>query len=329
MSNNLICNEIMKKLLFYSIILLGGCSAGQNMDDITPGLNVQQLVFTNLPDSIAVETSASFNFKIDNNSLSDYFEVSIDTIIPEYKFQYIDWSKVPVGVSQIPEEAIINVCRRGVELTINGNALEEDIMIQSGNDNLMSFTKPLVVGDYRIIFNIKDEKGRIIKKDIILKAYSPPVEIMIFDVDPWLDLGIYDKNFYEILNTKYTYEPLSTPFVNKQVDTVYSYECPMPGHPGEFTYPGIGLTVYVGQTNAREFIYQNDDRELSISWGTNWDNDIKHSAKTFPQKSGFHCLELTAWEHAKPGSFPLVLKFTDFWGKETQKVLILNAIPYN
>ena len=315
----------MKNLLFYSIILLGGCSSGQNMEDITPGLNDQQLMFTNLPDSIAVETSAAFNFSIAADP-TDFFELTIDTVIPEYKFQYIDWSKVPDGVSQIPEEAIINECRRGVELTINGNLLTKGMTIRSGRDNQIIFANPLVVGEYRIIFNIRNEKGHSIKKDVVLKAYSPPVEIMIFDVDPWLDLGIYDKNFYEILNAKYTYEPLSAPFVNKQVDAVYSYECPMPGHPGEFTYPGIGLTVYVGQTNAREFMYQKNDHELNNSFYTNWDNDVKYRANTIPQRAGFHCLELTALDNAKGGRFPLALIFTDYWGKVTQKILIVNAI---
>ena len=320
-------------LIFFAAYCLFACSKTESVEPISPNpvfppsgvKNEVEIVLNSIPDSVRVDRKLNIDFSIKSQNRDAFFYLTIDTVIPTYTISdWIDWSKVPEGVSQIPEEAILHVVRHGVKLQFQEKDLRRDILVNANTDYTINFNDPEVVGDYMLIFNLKSESGKVYKKEVRVKVVSPSVNIVIYDVDPWLKLGIYDKNFYEILNERYTFNPLSEPFVGKETDIVYTYECPKPGYPGEWTYPGLGLTVYLGQENAREFTYQTDESGINVF--TNFDNDVKYRANTIPQKTGFHCLELTTYDKTVAGQFPLILKFTDYWGKETQKRLTLIAV---
>lgn len=314
----------------FSFIILSLWACGNTDDQKSEIYPQTEIYFSGLPDSVKVETTAEFNFSIQQQDYTGIFELDIDTIIPVYKHDYwIDWSQVPEGVSQIPQEAIINLCRKGIDLTINDNPLAKGMTIQAGRENRMTFANPRVVGDYRIIFNIRNNRGQKTKKELSLKVYSPSIKITVYDIDPWLDLGIYDKNFYEELNKNYSYSPLSEVFQNKETDVLYSHQQPKPGYPGELTFPGIGVTICVVQENAKDFLYSTDESNIQNAFGIHWDNDVLHSARTIPQKAGFHCLEFDAKDSAVPGVYSIELSLTDYWGKKQKKLITVNATAYN
>lgn len=312
-----------------SFIMLAFWACGNTVDQIYPQAEME-ILFSNVPDSVKVETTAEFYFSVQQADYAGNFELEVDTIVPVFKHDYwIDWSQLPADVSQIPEEAIKYVCRQGVQLTLNDKPLTKGMLIQPGINNRIVFSYPRVVGDYQLIFRLKNENGQCVKKELVLNVYSPPIDITVYDVDPWLDLGIYNKNFYEELNKNYSYSPLSEIFQNKETDILYSYQQPKPGYPGELTFPGLGVTVYVAQENAKEFLYLTDETHINAAFVTHWDNDVLHSARTIPQKSGFHCLEFDSWDSAVPGVYTIELLLTDYWGKTQKKLITVNAIAYS
>ena len=213
-------------------------------------------------------------------------------------------------------------------MNLNGNPIEKDMPIQANRKYDFAFLKPQVVGNYEIKLKVKDQKGNEFRKDISIKVYSPEILIKAYNVDPWLDLKIFDKNFYEELNRDYTYNPLSDVFQGKEIDTVITYETPKPGYPGEFTYPGTGLTLYFQQEGAKEFVYKLTQPQGSQSaFLPRWDNDAERSADTYPQYQGFHCFELLTWsKNISAGTYQYQICLTDYWGKTQTKIITLLAI---
>lgn len=320
----------MEKLFLGFFLLCWACSQGQS-NGVTPEIPETPesdviLTFSGIPDSILVESSSEFIFKIEQKGFNKIFELTIDTIIPEYTSQnWIDWSRVAEGQDQIPEDAIIKIHRRGIDLMVNDNPLQKGMPIQAGRLNRLKFYNPLVVGEYKLIFNIKGKNDKMTEKELKLKVYSPEIRIHVFDIDPWLDLKIWDKDFYKILNENYTFSPLSSVFVGRETDTLFSYETPKPGYQGQWTFPGIGTTIYFEQDNGKTFSYFADESNLSNAFFTRWDNDVQHPASTLPQQAGFHCLEFTSWEFAKSGKYDVVISLTDYWGKTSRKKITVNA----
>lgn len=282
-----------------------------------------ELIFSNLPDSIKVETEIEFTFRLKGE---DNYTLSIDTIFPTYNYTWIDFSLIPENTSVIPDIAIHNIKRRGACLKINGNPLSEDMPVQKEVENILRFTNPQVVGNYSLVFKIKDPKGRQYSKVLQLKVYSSPIYITFFAVDPWLDLGIFDKNYFNKLNEKYQSEPLDPVFAGKEVDTLYSQIVPMPGHPGKYTVPGKGTTVLVRQDGAKEFMYKCEQLTGSFSaFQVMWDNFV--NASFVPQKTGFHCLEHNTFDdNILAGNYVYELSFTDFWGKVQKKNIVLTVL---
>lgn len=278
-----------------------------------PKLGDIVLRFMDVPDSIKVETSIDFKFTIERKNYSGKFAIQVDTIYP--KFEVVTMEN---GVAQ-------QKIRKGCEITIDGKKIT-DLDSLSLGEHAVRFSNPAVVGLYEISLGLTAQ-DKITKKECVkLKVFSPLVTLKIYEVDPYLELKI-DKNFYEVLNQKYTYIPLSDVFKNKRVDTIYTQEIPKPGHSGEWTFPGRGVTVYVAQEGKRDFY-----SESGIQYNQNdytlrpvWDNGIM--ALSFV-KQGFHCMEFYTMVEKKSKTTYTISLF-DYWGKKQDFDLTIIALDRN
>lgn len=320
-------------LMFLILNSMFACSPAESVEpaQVNPETEKPQqsqkikIILGDVPDSVRVDDKIDFDFYIEGSSENLF--MTIDTIIPTYKISnWIDWEKVPEDASQIPQEAMIEIINRGITLQMDGSDLLPAFPVKPGKVYKVSFENPMAVGNYKIIFKVKKKSAEVCRKEVTLKVFSPDIDIRVFKVDPWLQLEIWDKNFFEELNKKYTYQ--SKVFQGKETDTLYSYQQPKPGYPGELTLPGIGVTVYVGQVNGTYFSYQTDETNINSGFAVNWDNDVIHAARTLPQKYGLHCFEFSSWNKALPGNYKVILKITDQWGKRAEKEVNLQAIAY-
>lgn len=214
--------------------------------------------------------------------------------------------------------------RRGVDLKINGSSLPDVLRVKSGEENSFTFSEPRCVGDYRLLFSVTDKFGNGKEYEKVIRAYSPDdIVIDFLEVDPWIELG-FDKNkYYESLNAHFDYYALPSYFDGKHVDTIYTVEEDMPGHPGETTIPGRGMVVYIGQGEEPELFVQHRVKNNILS--SHWDND-DHSIS---QKTGLHALDLnTNSANNNPGTETYTLTIADKWGKMASKTLTIIALPY-
>lgn len=317
------------------ILSISSCASNNNNNSeekLFPSPTYEtNILIGGIQDSIEVESKQTFTLQVSRENYDGNFELTVDTIVPVYTFNdWIDWDKVPDNSYIIPPEAVLNIERKGVELFLDNNPLESEMPIQANRKYNFTFANPQVIGEYKILLKIQDQEQNEFKKEIKIKVYSPDILIKVYNVDPWLDLGIYDKNFYEELNGNYSFNPLSEVFSGTETDTFRTYESLKPGYPGQFTYPGIGITVYFQQKGAKEFVYKLTQLQGAQSaFLPRWDNDVKHGAETYAQYSGFHCFELLTWsDDISAGTYQYEICLTDHWGKtQTQKITLL-AIAY-
>lgn len=289
------------------------------------------LTIGELPDSIKVETSEEFKFSISRENYKGKFRVSLDTICPKFEVIVME-----AGSAK-------QIIRKGCELNVDGKKLNEIDSLAPG-EHTIKFSNPAVVGEYELSLNLIANDGTQKNEKLKLKAYSPEVIMKIYEVDPYLELKILDKNYYEELNRDYTYEPLSEVFVGKRVDTIYTKEEINVGYPnsGEYNehgeqyhFPGRGTTFYLEQEGGRDFwfntgiTYDQDNATLSPSW------DNAAYSLTF-QKPGFHCLDFwhinipenNTYRH-RLGKITYAIECFDYWGKKATTSLTLVALDRN
>lgn len=272
-----------------------------------------------IPEKVMVEKETEIPFTIVKENYKGKFKVKIeDGTIPE--FEVITMGEVDGGQGH-------REIRKGYTLEIDNKAVGDSINV---GQHAFKIKNPAVVGDYRINVTFTDQEGKNTTEVLKFTVTSPDVIVKIYEVDPWLDLKIYDKNYYEILNRDYTYDPLSPVFVGKQVDTIYSQEVPKPGYPGKWTFPGRGMTVYIGQTGEKDF-YCSSGIERTGNTKTlspTWDNT---SAALRLHKQGFHCFEFvtTPDDSEEPGTSTFKITFYDYWGKPVECKLAIVLLDRN
>ena len=289
------------------------------------------LTIGELPDSIKVETSEEFKFSISRENYKGKFRVSLDTICPKFEVIVME-----AGSAK-------QIIRKGCELNVDGKKLNEIDSLTSG-EHTIKFSNPAVVGEYELVLGLTGSDGVKKSETIKLKAYSPEVIFKIYEVDPYLELKIFDKNYYEVLNRDYTYDPLSEVFKGKRVDTIYTKEKQNVGYPNsgeynehgeQYNIPGRGTTIYLGQEGGKDFwfnsgiTFNDQNATLSPMW-----NNSAHSL-TF-QKQGFHCLDF--WHFNIPenntyrhrlGKTMYTIECFDFWGKRVTTDLTIVALDRN
>jgi len=176
------------------------------------------------------------------------------------------------------------------------------------------------------LFTVTDKYGNGKEYEKVIRAYSPEKIVIDFlEVDPYIELGFgwEPELYYAKLNEHFDYYSLPSYFDGKHVDTIYTVEEDMVGHPGETTIPGRGMIVYIGQGEEPELFVRQVVKNNILS--SHWDND-DHSVL---QKTGLHALDLnTNSANNNPGVETYTLTIADKWGKTSSKTLTIIALPY-
>lgn len=290
-------------LLFASVILLSVVSCGST-ENVEPAPRPQgETVFTigSIPDSVKVETSTSIKFTISQKEHPEKFSIKIDTVNPYYYYRGI-----PIDSEKVTGTSTI---------TLNGNQINDIVSVIPGQENIISFSNPTAVGDYVIILSVTDKFNRKEKKEIKVKVFSPEIIIKFYQKDIRFD----EKNYYNMLNNKYTYYPLSPELMGKRVDTIYTREIPKPGYPGEWTISGQSLICYISQEGCNDFNYTVKASGTS-DFAVRWDGDINAHMKS--QKPGFHGIMFETATSTTIGTYYHTIILLDKWGQKKQGTII-------
>ncbi len=286
---------------------------------ITSFLPEVSMSFSSVGDSVSVKDVTEFTFTVDGDDGEEY-EVRIDTVVPEFKLRLTDHDGYYTET----------FLRRGVDLMVNGASFPDVLTVKSGEVNTLSFSNPQSIGDYHILFTVTDKYGNEKEFDKELRAYSPEEIVIDFlEVDPYIELGFgwEPELYYAKLNEHFDYYSLPSYFDGKHVDTIYTVEEDMVGHPGETTIPGRGMIVYIGQGEEPQLykVFGNTTENNRHFHSVHWDND-DHSVS---QKTGLHALVFrTNPADNNPGTQTYTLTIADKWGKTLSKTLTIIALPY-
>ena len=280
---------------------------------ITSFLPEVSMSFSSVGDSVSVKDVTEFTFTVDGDDGEEY-EVRIDTVVPEYTMDL--------------RENQGTIIRRGVDLMVNGASFPDVLTVKSGEVNTLSFSNPQCIGDYHILFTVTDKYGNGKEYEKVIRAYSPEEIVIDFlEVDPWIELGFDKDKYYESLNTHFDYHSLPSYFDGKHVDTIYTVEQDMAGHPGETTIPGRGMIVYIGQGEEPELFIRDISFNDRLILSPKWDDGNGYN-RSF-QKTGLHALDLnTNSADNNPGVETYTLTIADKWGKTSSKTLTIIALPY-
>lgn len=282
------------------------------------------LRFLNHVDSVEVETNAEFKLSIERKNYTGKFKVEIDTICPVFEIITME-----NGVAQ-------QNIKKGCEIRIDGKLPTKPDSLALG-EHTVTISNPSVVGEYEIFFTLTSGDGITHKESFKIKAFSAPAILSIYEVDPYLELEILDKNYYEVLNQNYTYTPLSQIFIGKRVDTIFIKEQYNPGtlneHGEEWTFDGRGTTVYLGQKGGKAF-YFNEGIVFDENYTVRPEWNSTTPSLTL-QQQGFHCLDF--WPFRKDGGTvchklgktTYTIECFDYWGKKVSTNLTIVALDRN
>lgn len=304
--------------------LILGCTAC-GKDDPEPNPDPEQkpgeLVLTigELPDSVKVETSREFKFTINRENYTGKYQVKLDTVCPEFEIIVMDNGQAK------------QIIRKGCEIMIDGKKLTEIDSLPAG-EHTVKFANPAVVGNYELSLELIANDGIRKNEKLKLKAYSPEVVFKIYEVDPYIELGLgwNPEKYYENLNNQYSYSPLSEVFVGKRVDKIYTQEEPKSGFPGEWTFPARGTVLYAAQEGGKDFWFNEgikfneESYTLVPAWGGIEGSTV---ALTF-QKQGFNAL-IFWWGKERPGETEYKIVFYDYWGKKFEDKFTIVALDRN
>jgi len=282
---------------------------------ITSFLPEVSMSFSSVGDSVSVKDVTEFTFTVDGDDGEEY-EVRIDTVVPEFKLRLTDHDGYYTET----------FLRRGVDLMVNGASFPDVLTVKSGEVNTLSFSNPQCIGDYHILFTVTDKYGNGKEYEKVIRAYSPEEIVIDFlEVDPWIELGFDKDKYYESLNTHFDYHSLPSYFDGKHVDTIYTVEQDMAGHPGETTIPGRGMIVYIGQGEEPELFIKDISFNDRLMLTPQWDNRDNSPL----QKTGLHALNFnTNSADNNPGTETYTLTIADKYGKIASKILTIIALPY-
>ncbi len=303
----------LKIILITSLFACAACEKDAISDpDLV--LGPIEVIVSDLVDSVRVESITTFRINISRENYLHKFALKIDTLFPSFEF------------ITLKDENVNKLVKGGCEITIDGQSFAKIDSISTG-EHLITFSNPKVVGVYDFSIQLTANDGTTYSETIKYKVFSPPVIVKFYEVDPWLELGIYDKNFYEILNRDYTYNPLSPVFKNKRVDTIYTKEMPMAGNPDKYTIKGKGITIYVGQERGKDFYfkegikYDENIYALRPEWNTT-------TPSLSWQGQGFHCLDFWVMEE-RIGETTYTIEFYDFYGKKVEDSITVVVFDRN
>ena len=306
----------------YAVVLLVACS-NDPKDDPNPIPSDQtEISITNLPDSVKVESSAEVKFTVTQKEHNEKFSVKVDTVMASY-FQYVTLSFG--SIEGIPDGGYFwegeNKHYGKADITINGKNLADVTSLANGEENTIVFSNPTAVGEYKVILNVTDKYNRTTRKEIKLKVWSPEIVVKFYNYFPGFD----QDQYFDMLNKKFTYNPLSEELKGLECDTIYTQESPTNYPvPGSWTVPGQGIVCYIGQEGGEDFYYTINSKDKSTtSWATGWDGDTNAHQKR--QKAGFHGIMFETSTNTTVGAEHFSIYLIDKWGKEKMATIVYKA----
>ena len=307
----------------YIAILLVACS-NDPKDDPNP----TEISITNLPDSVKVESSAEVKFTVTQNEHNENFSVKVDTLVASY---YTFWQYDDKGEKVFFEE---NKVMGKADITINGKNLADVTSLTNGEENTIVFSNPTAVGEYKVILNVTDKYNRTTRKEIKLNVWSPEIVVKFYNYFPGFD----QDQYFDMLNKKFTYNPLSEELKGLECDTIYTQESPTNYPvPGSWTVPGQGIVCYIGQEGGEDFqiftaspvkILGTDKKPLT---NTSFAHrvDGKENGIGYITKQGFHSVMFETSTLTRVGSYYYTLWLIDKWGKEKLATIVYKAFGRN
>ena len=307
----------------YIAILLVACS-NDPKDDPNP----TEISITNLPDSVKVESSAEVKFTVTQNEHNENFSVKVDTLVASY---YTFWQYDDKGEKVFFEE---NKVMGKADITINGKNLADVTSLTNGEENTIVFSNPTAVGEYKVILNVTDKYNRTTRKEIKLNVWSPEIVVKFYNYFPGFD----QDQYFDMLNKKFTYNPLSEELKGLRCDTIYTQESPTNYPvPGSWTVPGQGIVCYIGQEGGEDFqiftaspvkILGTDKKPLT---NTSFAHrvDGKENGIGYITKQGFHSVMFETSTLTRVGSYYYTLWLIDKWGKEKLATIVYKAFGRN
>lgn len=327
----------MKKCMYLVLaaFMLGACSSDPK-DDPTPTPEPPEyattLTVVSAPDSVKVETSATLKFTVEQENHPEDFEVKVDMVMPNY---WLFWSYDEKG-----EKVFLDEYKRtgSADIQINGKEIKDFTSIQPGKENTITVSNPTAVGEYKIILYITDKYDRLEKKEIILKAWAPEITVKFYTKN----IGFDEDTYFEDLNRKYSYSPLSEELKGLRCDTIYTQEefkrVVLPdGSIGydsvTTTIPGQCLMCYIGQEEGEDFqvFRASGNLELNADKKTLSDTyfetrvDAKEAGVGYIKKQGFHGIFFETSTLTKVGSYYYTLVIVDKWGQEKLATIVYKA----
>ena len=319
----------------YAVVLLVACS-NDPKDDPNPIPSDQtEISITNLPDSVKVESSAEVKFTVTQKGHDEKFSVKVDTVMVSY-FQYVTLSFG--SIEGIPDGGYFwegeNKHYGKADITINGKNLADVTSLANGEENTIVFSNPTAVGEYKVILNVTDKYNRTTRKEIKLNVWSPEIVVKFYNYFPGFD----QDQYFDMLNKKFTYNPLSEELKGLECDTIYTQESPTNYPvPGSWTVPGQGIVCYIGQEGGEDFqiftaspvkILGTDKKPLT---NTSFAHrvDGKENGIGYITKQGFHGVMFETSTLTRVGSYYYTLWLIDKWGKEKLATIVYKAFGRN
>ncbi len=259
-----------------------------------------------VPESIAVESAAQFTFFVDEKYHTEDFKIKIDTTVPNYEL----YSVKHFG---------------SADILLNGEAISAITSIPSNSENTISFANANVVGEYTITIQITDKYNAITSKEVVIRAFSPPIEIKWFTQDILGYMWESDKPYiYDNLNRDFSIDPLTKSLEGKQIDRLFTQECyPVGIDDGSTTFPGATVLLHIAQEGGNEMQYLQqynngyfpEDRKKNT---TTWHNefDIVAYWGREPIQQGFHGIRFETSTLTTLGTMYYAIRVVDKWGKE-------------
>ena len=311
----------------YIAILLVACS-NDPKDDPNP----TEISITNLPDSVKVESSAEVKFTVTQKGHDEKFSVKVDTVMVSY-FQYVTLSFG--SIEGIPDGGYFwegeNKHYGKADITINGKNLADVTSLTNGEENTIVFSNPTAVGEYKVILNVTDKYNRTTRKEIKLNVWSPEIVVKFYTKN----IGFDQDQYFDMLNKKFTYNPLSEELKGLECDTIYTQESPTNYPvPGSWTVPGQGIVCYIGQEGDNEIQSIQASSSFLIEKGkilssTTWASQLDGKGGDFEPRKGFHGVMFETSTLTRVGSQYYTIRVIDKWGKEKMATIVYKAFGRN
>ena len=305
----------------YIAILLVACS-NDPKDDPNP----TEISITNLPDSVKVESSAEVKFTVTQKGHDEKFSVKVDTVMASY-YSKIWFDTETDEKTYLEKDKVMGKA----DITINGKNLANVTSLTNGEENTIVFSNPTAVGEYKVILNVTDKYNRTTRKEIKLNVWSPEIVVKFYNYFPGFD----QDQYFDMLNKKFTYNPLSEELKGLECDTIYTQESPTNYPvPGSWTVPGQGIVCYIGQEGDNEIQSIQASSSFLIEKGkilssTTWASQLDGKGGDFEPRKGFHGVMFETSTLTRVGSQYYTIRVIDKWGKEKMATIVYKAFGRN